>query len=297
MEATQLRDVRKRLPLRTLSPQDWEQWITLGYVIVRQAVPADNVERLTEALFAFEDMDPADQTTWYKSDAPSQRLPGHSGLVEIYNHQAMWDNRQTPRLYDAFVDVWDTTDLWVVIDFANVNPPNRGTREFEGFVHWDVDTSRRPLPISCQGVLSLSAGDEEIGGFQCVPGIFEKLDGWLAQQPADRDPMTPDLTGHEIVTPRVDPGDLIIFNSLLPHGVRPNRSADRVRMAQYISMSPALEHDEALRETRIAFWRDRIPPHEREHHGQPRKRERELYGRAELTPLGERLLGLRSWSA
>ncbi|MGW1077914.1 phytanoyl-CoA dioxygenase family protein [Streptomyces sp. NPDC002537] len=294
MPRTQLRDIRKELPLRVLSPADWEHWTTRGYVVVRGAVPQEHVDRLTRALWEFEDMAPDDPSTWYADRRDSRRLPGHSGLVEIYNHQAMWDNRQHRRVYDAFVDIWDTTALWVVIDFANVNPPNRGSRAFEGFVHWDVDTSRRPLPISCQGVLSLSAGDEEIGGFQCVPGIFEKLDGWLAEQPADRDPMTPDLTGHTVTSVRVDPGDLIIFNSLLPHGVRPNRSADRVRMAQYISMAPALEEDTALRDGRVRFWRDRIPPHE--HEGGPRKRERDLYGRAELTPLGERLLGLTSWS-
>ncbi|RLU81605.1 phytanoyl-CoA dioxygenase [Streptomyces griseocarneus] len=291
---TQLRDIRKELPLRVLSPADWEQWTTHGYAVVRRAVPQEHVERLTRALWEFEDMRPDDPATWYADRTDSPRLPGHSGLVEIYNHQAMWDNRQHQRVYDAFVDIWDTAALWVVIDFANVNPPNRGPRTFEGFVHWDVDTSRRPLPISCQGVLSLSAGDEEIGGFQCVPTVFEKLDGWLAGQPSDRDPMTPDLTGHSVVTVPVDPGDLIIFNSLLPHGVRPNRSADRVRMAQYISMAPALEEDTALREHRVRFWRDRIPPHE--HEGSTRKRERDLYGPAELTPLGERLLGLTSWS-
>ena len=36
----QLKDIRKRLPLRVLSEADWQHWITKGYVIVRQAVPA-----------------------------------------------------------------------------------------------------------------------------------------------------------------------------------------------------------------------------------------------------------------
>ena len=43
---TQLKDIRKTLPLRVLSPDDWRHWVTKGYVIVRQAVPAANVERL-----------------------------------------------------------------------------------------------------------------------------------------------------------------------------------------------------------------------------------------------------------
>ena len=74
-------------------------------------------------------------------------------MVEVYNHQYLWDNRMERRVYDSFVDIWDREDLWVAIDRANLNPP------------------------------------------------------------------------------RKEPGDLLIFNSLLPHGVRPNRSGDRFRAA------------------------------------------------------------------
>ena len=41
---TQLKDIKKKLPLRVLSPEDWKHWKTNGYVIVRNAVPAENVE-------------------------------------------------------------------------------------------------------------------------------------------------------------------------------------------------------------------------------------------------------------
>ena len=41
---TQLKDIKKTLPLRVLSTADWEHWTRNGYVIVRQAVPAANVE-------------------------------------------------------------------------------------------------------------------------------------------------------------------------------------------------------------------------------------------------------------
>ena len=49
----------------------------------------------------------------------------------------------------------------------------------------------------------------------------------------------------------MEPGDLMIFNTLLAHGVRPNHSDDRVRMAQYISMFPADEDDAHERAERI----------------------------------------------
>ena len=48
-----------------------------------------------------------------------------TGMVEIYNHQYLWDNRQEQRVYDAFVDIWDIEELWVAIDRANLNLPKK----------------------------------------------------------------------------------------------------------------------------------------------------------------------------
>ncbi len=80
--------------------------------------------------------------------------------------------------------------------------------------------------------------DPEMGGFQCVPELFRTLEAWRKTQPADRDGFVPDVTGFDVVNVTMNAGDLLIFNSLLAHGIRPNRSIDRVRMAQYISMTP-----------------------------------------------------------
>src|SRR5690554_1855538 len=59
--ATQLKDIRKTLPLRVLSKEDWEHWTTKGYVIVRGAVPESNVERLVDLLWQFDEKDPDDK--------------------------------------------------------------------------------------------------------------------------------------------------------------------------------------------------------------------------------------------
>lgn len=292
-----LRDIVKTLPLRVLSPEDWQHWTTKGYVVVRRAVPQANVDRLVEVLWRFDEKDPADPSTWYapqRRDHKMTELNG-TGMVEIYNHQALWDNRMEPRIYDAFVDIWDRTDLWVTIDRANLNPPKRVKGNPNGFIHWDVDTSLRPLPIGVQGVLSLMKQDSETGGFQCVPYLFEHFDDWVATQPADRDPMHPDMTGLEIVNVDLEPGDLMIFNSLLAHGVRPNHSEGRVRMAQYISMQPAEPGNLAERDERIRLWRERDHPKRDAFPGDPREWERHNAETARLTELGERLLGLKDW--
>jgi hypothetical protein len=94
---------------------------------------------------------------------------------------------------------------------------------------------------------------------------------------------------------KLEAGDLLIFNSLLPHGIRPNLSQDKVRIAQYVSMMPVQENDEAQRQWRINSWRDRIAPEGYAFPGDPRNWEKTKYGTAELSPLGEKLLGLSSW--
>jgi ectoine hydroxylase-related dioxygenase (phytanoyl-CoA dioxygenase family) len=293
----QLRDIRKRLPLRVLSPEDWTHWTTWGYIVVPQAVPQAQVDRLVDVLWEFSEMDRHDPSTWNRPQLRDHQMRelNNSGMVELYNHQALWDNRQHPRVYDAFVDIWDREDLWVAIDRANLNTPNRGQRAFRGFIHWDADTSRVPLPIGVQGVLSLVDTDPEVGGFQCVPELFRTLDAWLPTQPADRNPFAPDTTGFEIVPVPMKAGDLLIFNSLLAHGIRPNTSTDRVRMAQYLSMLPADEDNTEEREIRVQSWRDREAPRRAAFPGDPREWEKNNGQTATLTPLGERLLGLTSW--
>jgi len=298
---TQLSQIRKKLPLRVLSEKDFEHWQKHGFVIVRNAVPMDSVERLKALLWEFEEKDPNDPSTWEvapRRDHPAPEV-SLSGMVEIYNHQLLWNNRMERRVYDAFVDIWDIEDLWVSIDRANLNTPNKGKRASAGFIHWDADTSLEPKPVSVQGVVSLVHQDGgDIGGFQCVPYLFEHFDEWVKTQPTNRDPHKPDMTGieGEIVKVELFPGDLMIFNSLLAHGVAPNKTEDKVRIAQYISMFPADENDHVEREARIRSWRERVVPARAGFVGDPRKWEKKHSETAKLNPLGEKLLGLKSWN-
>jgi hypothetical protein len=94
---------------------------------------------------------------------------------------------------------------------------------------------------------------------------------------------------------KMEAGDLLIFNSLQPHGIRPNLSDNKVRMAQYISMMPAEEDNEPLRQWRIASWKDRIAPEGYAFPGDPRKWEQTKYSAAVLNDLGKKLLGLENW--
>ena len=212
---------------------------------------------------------------------------------------AGWDNRQAQRVYDAFVDIWDDEALWVTLDRANLNTPNRGKRRFGGFIHWDADTTLAPLPVNVQGVLALSDTCEEVGGFQCIPDLFEHFEAWRATAPASRRPFRPELATvpWPVRFVPMKAGDLLIFNSLLAHGIRPNVSDTGVRLAQYISFAPAGGSQDPLRESRIASWRHCTPPTGHAFPGDPRGWEQRLGAPAALTPLGEKILGSRRWEA
>src|SRR4051812_8390836 len=222
-------------PLRVLSEEDWQFWIHNGYVVIKNAVPKENVERLAKFLWEFEEKDPNDPETWYAPPRAEMKMKEltNTGMVEVYNHQYLWDNRQNPRVYDAFVDIWGTEKLWVTIDRANLNFPIRPGYEYKGFIHWDYDPETKPQNV--QGVLALAdQTDEHMGGFQCIPELYRTYESWKNTQPVDRDHFKPDVTGFEIVKVPMEAGDLLIFNSTQPHGIRVNNSGNKVRIAQYI---------------------------------------------------------------
>jgi len=299
-QTTQLKDIQKRLKLRVLSAGDWQHWISKGFVVIRGVVPQAQCDAVADMLWQFQDMDPADPSTWDKKQLREHKMTelNNAGMVEVYNHQSLWDTRQNRRVYDIFVDIWDREDLWVAIDRANLNPPNKAARETgrtAGFIHFDVDISQRPLPIAVQGILSLKKQGGAIGGFQCVPSIFAEIDEWWGKQPAGANPFKPDVGAHPVENITLEVGDMLIFNSQLAHGVRPNVSDNDVRMAQYISMFPADFGNEKLRQARITTWAEQTHPIGDPFPGDPRGFEKTHFEMARLDPLGRKLLGVDRW--
>ena len=282
-------------PLKVLTEGDWQFWIDNGYVIIRNPVPQEHVQKLADYLWKYEGKDACDMETWYKKPNAQMQMSelNNTGMVEIYNQQFMWDNRQYPKVHAAFADIWGTEKLWVTIDRANLNFPLRPGFEYKGFIHWDYDPETKPQNV--QGVLALAdQTDENMGGFQCIPELYRTYDIWKLTQPADRDHYKPDTTGFETVKVKLEAGDLLIFNSLQPHGIRPNKSNDKVRIAQYISMMPAQEDNEELRQWRINSWQSREAMQGYAFPGDPLEREKQNPV-AELSDLGKKLLGLERW--
>ncbi len=293
-----LNDRSNGKPLRILSEEDWKFWLHNGYIVIKNAITKDQAKETAEFIWEFEEKDPKNPNSWYtppRAEMQMKELTG-TGMVEVYNHQNLWNNRQQEKIYDAFVDIWGTEKLWVTIDRANLNFPIRPGFEQKGFIHWDYDPETSPQNV--QGVLALAdQTDENMGGFQCIPWLYRNYDSWKLDQPKDRDRFKPDVSDLQdrIVKVKMEAGDLLIFNSLQPHGIRPNNSKDKVRIAQYISMMPAEEDNVSLRTWRINSWKNRFAPEGYAFPGDPRNWEQTKYNTAELSDLGKKLLGLHSW--
>jgi ectoine hydroxylase-related dioxygenase (phytanoyl-CoA dioxygenase family) len=285
--------------MAVLSKEDWSFWQENGYVVIPNAVQQENLDRMVETIWQFLDMDPDDSETWYKykpytRDDRSSPISG-AGMVEMYQHQALWDNRQHPKIHQAFSEIWDDERLWVSIDRANMKPPARDDRPewgHQGMIHWDVDTSEQPIRFGVQGVLYLTDTAENQGGFQCVPGFNNTFEEWVKTQPEDRNPHQPDLADLQVKSIAGKAGDLLIWHRLLAHGNGHNTS-DKPRLAQYITMSPAPKDSEEARQGRIKAWQERRPLSNWP--GDSRDWEHERQEPAVLTELGRKLLGVDLW--
>lgn len=285
------------MSLRVLSEDDLRFFEENGYVVVPNAVSPENCEAVIDAIYEFLEFDPSQPDDWYR--APHS--PG--GMVEMYQHPALWANRQAERIHGAMTDLFGHEKLWVTIDRANMKLPSRPDKpdwDNVGFMHWDADVSyAATAPFGVQGVLYLRDTDEEMGGFRCAPGHHKVVREW-AKTATPGAPERPDMKDVPVFPIPGEQGDYVIWNRMLYHGNGHNR-ANAPRFAQYISMFPAPPPGTAdptwrdRREDRIHRWRERLAPDAPWVRGDPRGREQTHQPTAELSPLGRKLLGLDSW--
>jgi hypothetical protein len=207
-------------------------WEEHGYVVLHDAVPPENCEAAARAIYDFLAVDPLQPDTWYGASL------GHTIWVPLLHHPALWANRNSPRIHRSFAQLWRRPDLWVNVDQAGFNPPERRGWKFPGpHLHWDVSLAQ-PIPFGVQAILYLTDTDASQGAFTCIPGFHRIIEEWLNALPAGADPRAQDLRGFVPVPIAGRAGDLIIWHHSLPHGASPNRST-RPRVVQYLTMRPA----------------------------------------------------------
>jgi hypothetical protein len=270
-----------------LSQSDRNLWEENGYVVVHNAVPSANIEAAKHAIYEFSEMDPDDPESWYPDP------PRDSIMVEIYQHQALWDNRQHPRVHQAFSEILGVKELWVSLDRTSINPPERHDFQLYGGLHFDI-ALKLPITLGVQGILYLTDTPADHGALQCVPGFHKRVEEWVESLPPGADPNEQDLAAFGPTPVPGCAGDLIIWHSALPHWASPNRGT-HPRVAQYITMSPAREDDQEDRQGRIDSWRNLLTGTSPTPRGWGKGKEHKSGHPGELTSLGRRLLGLDLW--
>jgi Phytanoyl-CoA dioxygenase (PhyH) len=217
-----------------LSAADLEFWDRQGYVILRDAVPPENCQSAVQAICDFLDVRLDRPDTWYTGPQ------GHSIWIPLLHHPALWANRDSARIHRAFAQLWDREDIWVNVDQAGFNPPEKPGWKFPGpHLHWDVSLAK-PIPFGVQGILYLADVAADQGAFTCVPGFHRKIDSWLKSLPEGSDPRAQVLidVAADAVPISGRAGDLVIWNQALPHGSSPNRAA-LPRIVQYLVCRPS----------------------------------------------------------
>ena len=187
--------------MSVLSEEDRDFLNENGYIVIHNAVPLENIKAAEGAIWNFFEMHPDNRESWYP-DPPRRGI-----MAEMYQHQALWDNRQYPRVHQAFAEILGMEQLWTSIDRVSLSPPKR-TPPYDTSskqpipLHWDyalqLHGDGKPtltqgcfdptIPFWVQGVLYLTDTAADGGAFACVPDFHRNIDGWLKTLPPDIDP-------------------------------------------------------------------------------------------------------------
>lgn len=170
--------------------------------------------------------------------------------------ELLWWLRRHPRVRECFARAYGTDDLVTGFDGAGWQRP--GDEAFELPWHVDQDGSHAPDALSCvQGILALSAHQTTSGGLQVLPRSHLRHAQLLrAAGHVDGDEweyVELDLTDtRRSVQPRLQPGDLFLWDSRLAHRVVPPRCAATAveRATAYLSFQPSAWLDARLRRLR-----------------------------------------------
>ena len=223
-------------PLRTpiadpvLSADDLAFWEEHGYVVLRNAVPAEDARAAELAVWEFLGMDPQRPETWYDDT--------HAFWAPLFHHPALARNRGSKRIHKAFAQLWGTENLLMSVDRASLNRPLRNDGvDLSGpsALHWD-SSIHQPMPFGVQGILYLNDVAAEQGAFQCVPGFHRRIGEWLRGLDPAEDPRAA-ARELEAIPVAGRAGDLIIWRQDLPHGSS-RHLAHYPQVAQYLSMYP-----------------------------------------------------------
>lgn len=229
-----------------------------GYAVVKGVLPRERAEHYVGEFHQWLE----DFGLGYKRSDPStireECLPiiHQKGLIQAYGapHESFtWGVRSEPGVIDAFAKLFGTDDLIVSFDAVNVSFPNRrDLPELKPWAHQDQDPER-PGFRCVQGLVNLNPCGDNDGGLVVLKGGHniskeyhetfydeEREFRWTNEMYLFKETGLKWLKdrGYEWVKVNAGPGDLILWDSRVPH-YNAAPKGDNVRFVVYVSMAPA----------------------------------------------------------
>lgn len=308
--------------MSVLSEEDRAFWNENGYIVIHDAVSRENIKAAEDAIWNFLGMRPDNQESWYP-DPPRRGI-----MAEMYQHQALWDNRQYPRVHQAFAEVLGMEQLWVSIDRVSMSPPERtppnDTSSKQPIpLHWDYvlqlhgdgkptlmeGSLERPLPFWVQGVLYLTDTVENGGAFTSVPGFHREIEGWLETLPQVADPRKRDESGgvflnYDAWLETLPANDDSSVQAIIDRGTKPVPAKAGDLIIWHSSLPHGASYNTA-NHPRVVQYMTMFPAQENDDTARNRRIKvwqngmaaegHSMDHSAELSPLGRKLLGLDRW--
>jgi hypothetical protein len=219
-----------------------------GYAVLRGLLPSEIVSRARDAVLDFVGANRYDPESWQDAGGRCPR-----GFVPLWDHQALWDIRQSPALYEVLSALLGTEDLWVTFDRCHFKPPyvpgGAGTATaLCHFGHWDEPHGRWPnMPF--QAAVSLTDTPPEQGAFVCAPELYRIAVEHGMNAAGERQ-----ASGvFELRQIGTQAGEVTIWDKRLYHGNGPNLGS-RPRLAFYVSMHAT--GDDLVRQERQLAWQE-----------------------------------------
>jgi len=297
-----------------------------GYLVLKGLFDKQTCQNMVTELFerahTLIGLDRMDNTTW------THEKLGNKGFIDIWHNPFYYKLRQNPALYSVFAQLFKKHDLTVSLDKVCMKAPfyieddNNKRITFPELhaqlsVHNDLNLWHLG-ETKYQGGLCLEDCPIGAGGFVCIPGMhkldkireyrrhFEegKLTHGIPMQPPHPSQLfvyfkDETLIQEKLVEVPMEQGDFLIWSSRLPHANGRNKT-NRWRLQCFITFVPDNNlYAKYRKEVARCVLSGNIPSLYSTLNSTDFNdtKEATLHKAIELTWLGERLLGLKSWKA
>lgn len=231
-----------------------------GYAVIKGAVPRERGLAYSDTFYSYLEgfglgYDRNDPSTVQRANLPVVNEKGMILSYGVTHEKWVWDIRSEPGVIEPFTKVYDDEDLIVSFDVVNVGFANRGDLPANNpWPHQDQDPAK-PGFRCLQGLVNLNpCGPNDGGLIVCKGGhiLSEQFHREMADEP--RIPAwTPEWYGFtnrgmqwlkdhglEWVKVCAEPGDLIVWDSRVPHYNVPSQTKQD-RFAVYTCFMPVAD--------------------------------------------------------